>query len=955
MKNFLSEPSKKHPSKRKVLSSLLTILMVFNVLMPLTIQTVSAEGGNTDVVLMSLTRDTATAAEEGNLFSADSGIFAGVSNLTIWSDNTQKNIGGTGRTPIVFNNAQTTGGWKPVSVAGINNADAFQIKFSTTGYENIRFSCSQKSTGSGPDAFLLAYSIGSPTGPYTEILLSETGGNGIPAITRIGNDTYAALQPSYDEFLLPVEMENEAEVYLRIVFNGLTTLGANGNTSINDILIIGNGEGGDVAPRSTGNIKITQFGIVDDGKRDPDPTSASEAYNHNFIEFGNPESFPVDITGWTVTSYEETSEERGEEPRTWAETEITLWGVVVPGGYFFLKGAPDTQPVANVVLNFVPGDEECNQYEVDFFANNGRSVLVLRNTSGDIVDAVRRGNEFLPPSVSEQDWQGNPLTGGGKHTIFFRNGMDDTNTGADWTSLNLRLEPHDDFQNVAAYLALGIRPDERFSVYSGNIPKPVDKTALNALIAQALLKNEEDYVPAKWTDFAEALGEAQVVSADNTAAQMAVNAARNKLQSAINALVLLSDYVEAINWPGSDTVTAWDTTAIFMQDGSGLDFHNDQLYVVNNKDGKFWVIDVAPDGALSFADGFSNGKMVKLKSNGSEPDSEGITVDDQGRVYFASERDNNRSNVNWNVILQVEDPFTPETVFTAAREWDITSLMPNVAANMGIEAVEWVSNADLAGKLFDENTNVPFDPANYPNATANGVFFTALEDNGHVYAFVLYDNETVVRIADIDTKLGGAMALDYDKEKGVLWVKADDTKRNLAAALTFTGEEKPEIIHVNPPGGLNAGGNYEGFAIAPSSYAVNGQRPVYFFEDGLTVRSLLIGGIASDYLLDPHIHNQKSVVIGSESPAGAGQFKRQISIVNFEPAEIEGLFIVVQFKLGSGENVSYMATCGKADLFNDVYFSSGVTEIRVWVANGVPYPISGEDGAVTYATAVVTR
>ena len=37
-----------------------------------------------------------------------------------------------------------------------------------------------------------------------------------------------------------------------------------------------------------------------------------------------------------------------------------------------------------------------------------------------------------------------------------------------------------------------------------------------------------------------------------------------------------------------------------------------------------------------------------------------------------------------------------------------------------------------------------------PDAAAGGVFFAALEDNGHVCAYVLNKDETVVQIADID-------------------------------------------------------------------------------------------------------------------------------------------------------------------------------------------------------------
>ncbi|MCL2712726.1 MAG: hypothetical protein FWD37_05600, partial [Methanomassiliicoccaceae archaeon] len=312
------------------------------------------------------------------------------------------------------------------------------------------------------------------------------------------------------------------------------------------------------------------------------------------------------------------------------------------------------------------------------------------------------------------------------------------------------------------------------------------------------------------------------------------------------------------------------TTQRFHQDGSGLDFHNGQLYVVDNK-GTFWILDVALDGTLSFVPGFENGKRPNFKSVSSAngPDIEGITVDADGFVYFASERDNSNSSVNWNVILMV-DPWAAGTNLTAIKEWDITNALPAVSANLGIEAIEWISNDDVAGKLWDKNTNAPFDPTDYPDAIADGVFFVAMEYNGHVYAFVLYDDETFVMIADIDSKLGGAMALDFDTYEQVLWVVADDGFGNLAAKITFTGEPTVGLIHVNPPSGLDASRNYEGFAIADASYTVNGQRPVYRIEDGPSSRTLAIGSIACDYqvltyeiVLDPSgARNFGSVVHG---------------------------------------------------------------------------------------------
>jgi hypothetical protein len=190
-------------------------------------------------VLMSLTQTTAAAAGTDNRFNADSGVFANVSHLTAWNNNAQITIGGTLRTPVVINNA-AAGAWRSVGSAAadagvtVDTATAFQVKYSTTGYESITFSASQKSTGSGPESFALAYSAGSPTGPYTVIPGSKINN------FRVGDDTYAALKQSYAEFPLPAEAEDKAEVYLRVyMVDSALANRSNGNTSINDIKITG--------------------------------------------------------------------------------------------------------------------------------------------------------------------------------------------------------------------------------------------------------------------------------------------------------------------------------------------------------------------------------------------------------------------------------------------------------------------------------------------------------------------------------------------------------------------------------------------------------------------------------------------------------------------------------------------------------------------------------------------
>lgn len=335
---------------------------------------------------------------------------------------------------------------------------------------------------------------------------------------------------------------------------------------------------------------------------------------------------------------------------------------------------------------------------------------------------------------------------------------------------------------------------------------------------------------------------------------------RNTLEETPGSTNKFAGIPDVIEWVGEHTTIIYDVESMFLEDSSGLDFHNGQLYAVDNGTGKFWILDVAEDGTLTFANGFENGKRVQFKKdagnvNAAGPDSEGITVDGDGFIYLACERDNSAKGVNYNVILKA-NPKTEGTEIVAIQEWDLTASLPQVSANMGIESVEWVANAEMEGKLFDQNTNAPFSSANYQNAVSGGVFFVALEDNGHVYAYVLNNDGSVIQITDIDSKLGGAMALDYDTYEDVLWVVADNGYNNMSAKVAFNGEQEANIVHVKPATGVDATRNYEGFAIADVEYTQNGQRPVYRFEDGVTSGSLLIESINSDYMAHTHSYGE---------------------------------------------------------------------------------------------------
>jgi len=220
---------------------------------------------NTSDVLLEIRSESDVAEATGNQFNATGGIPVNLTSasLTAWSHGVQQAIGVTGspidpRAPIVFNNFGVSGnatatGWRSVNhltapdanAANIGDATAFQIRFATTGYENIRFSASQRSTGGGPDRFGLAYRVG-PTGPWVDIDNTLTTNRQSSGDFNV--DNYATYNRpdavTFNNLLLPSAVNDQEEVYLRVYMLRSSVTGNSGNTSINDILITGDLEGG---------------------------------------------------------------------------------------------------------------------------------------------------------------------------------------------------------------------------------------------------------------------------------------------------------------------------------------------------------------------------------------------------------------------------------------------------------------------------------------------------------------------------------------------------------------------------------------------------------------------------------------------------------------------------------------------------------------------------------------
>lgn len=300
-------------------------------------------------------------------------------------------------------------------------------------------------------------------------------------------------------------------------------------------------------------------------------------------------------------------------------------------------------------------------------------------------------------------------------------------------------------------------------------------------------------------------------------------------------------------WPGSADVRVLDSTPTFLEDSSGLDLQETAdgafLWAVDNGEGRIWKLEAHADGSVSKIDGWDDGKRVRFQKDAANPgaagpDTEGITVDGAGAVYVASERDNSAKGVNQNVVLKV-DPDAAAGDLVASEEWDLTSLLPAVGANLGMEAVQWVPDSALAGALFDDNTGAAYDPAGYAGH-GDGLFFVAVEDNGHVYGFALTADGSATLVSEIAPGLTGVMGLDYDSVRDTLWAVCDDGCQGRSAEIGLNGTATPDIAHYARPAGMPDINN-EGFATAPASLSADGQRPVWWFADGFASEALRVG------------------------------------------------------------------------------------------------------------------
>ncbi|MEW1696256.1 lamin tail domain-containing protein [Streptomyces sp. NPDC091278] len=292
----------------------------------------------------------------------------------------------------------------------------------------------------------------------------------------------------------------------------------------------------------------------------------------------------------------------------------------------------------------------------------------------------------------------------------------------------------------------------------------------------------------------------------------------------------------AVAWPGGGQVATADGSNVFGEDLSGLRQEGGVLWAAQNS-GRLWRL--VKDGSgwkPDTANGWSKGKALRFPSGSGSPDSEGVTLTGAGSaggVYVASERDGDASGTSRLSVLRYDTAGTAGTL-TAAKEWNLTSGLPSVGANLGFEGITWVPDAALTGAGFkDASTGAAYDPARY-GAHTGGVFFLGVEGTATVYGYVLADSGAFTRIATVGSGMSGVMEVQWEPGAERLWVVCDDTcgGQHRTFRVNASGVFAVTAVLDRPSGMSDL--NNEGFSVSGAEECVGGAKPVYWSDDGNT-------------------------------------------------------------------------------------------------------------------------
>lgn len=297
-------------------------------------------------------------------------------------------------------------------------------------------------------------------------------------------------------------------------------------------------------------------------------------------------------------------------------------------------------------------------------------------------------------------------------------------------------------------------------------------------------------------------------------------------------------------WPGTNDVKIVDVASQWTSNLSGLTYEpatsssSAALWAVVNGPGTLYRLvwngtNYLPDTANDFG----AGKALHYPNGLGNPDSEGVTFGASfaDGIYVATERNNDASTTSRSAILRF-DPSAAGASLTATHDFNLTALLPVVGANLGIEAVTWVSDAYLTSKgFFDAAAGHTYVPSEYPDH-GTGLFLVGLEGGGKIYAFALnHATGTASLLATIVSGQTGVMGLEFDRDLNYLWFSCDDTCGNKSGIFdidtTIGSATKGQFILkrlYDRPSTLPDSNN-EGIAIG--SECVSGFKPFFWSDD----------------------------------------------------------------------------------------------------------------------------
>lgn len=304
-------------------------------------------------------------------------------------------------------------------------------------------------------------------------------------------------------------------------------------------------------------------------------------------------------------------------------------------------------------------------------------------------------------------------------------------------------------------------------------------------------------------------------------------------------------YAEA--WPGGESVEVLDAPNTFAGDMSGIDYDGfgpdgDVLWAVENGNGLLYRIvpDAAGGWAPDPADGWADGAVLRYADGSGVPDAEGVTVTDAGAsagVYVATERDNSAGSVSRPAVLRY-DVTAGGGELHAVQEWNLAADFPGLGANQGLEGITWISDAFLIdGGFLDERTGAAYTPA-ADAAHGGGLFFIGVEGTAAVYAYELRTDGSFSRVATIGTEFSVVADVQFDHERGALWVVCDQACDGLTATyeIAADGEDVGSFVatalYERPAGMANIAN--EGFAVAAQETCVDGRKATFYVDDSNT-------------------------------------------------------------------------------------------------------------------------